>query len=299
MEGSKSITRRIQRVVRRLPEPISGPLIRRALRIDPKKTDDIRFKVADNREELEAAYRLVHDVYVEEGYADPHDSGLRVNLRYALPTTTTFIGSHDDKVVITMTILGDSPLGLPMDMIFSRELYELRCQGRYIAEVGAFASHPDFRRRSQAVAFNTNKIMWQYAVRNLHADDLVIAVNPKHEWIYRYILLFEKISRDVKRYNYVNDAPAIAMRLNLRTAIPRWAKIYSGRPPEGDLHGFFLTRDPVHIRLPETEEPTTRGVVRLEVEREDRNVVDKAVKLIRQDRIHYLFTYTGDDVFSF
>jgi hypothetical protein len=255
MEGSKSITRRVQRLVRRLPDRVSGPLIRNGLHFDPEKTDDICFKIAESREELEAAYRLVHDVYVREGYSDPHDSGLRVNLRYALPTTTTFIGTHEGRVVITMTILGDSPLGLPMDMIFSSELYELRCQGRYIAEVGAFASHPDFRGRSQAVAFNTNKIMWTYATRSLQVDDLVIAVNPKHERIYKHLILFETISTDVKSSHYVKDAPAIAMRLNLRTVVNRWKKHYGGRPPHKNLLHFFFAEDPKHISLPNIDEP--------------------------------------------
>ncbi len=255
MEGSKTFARRLQKLVRRLPDPVSGRLIRNALRVDRSRAVDIHFKVADTREELEAAYRLVHDVYVEEGYADPHESGIRVNLRYALPTTATFVGIHEGRVVMTMTLIGDSPLGVPMDMIFSQELYQLRCQGRYIAEVGAFASHPDFRRRAQAVAFYTNKIMWTYAVRNLNVDDLVIAINPKHVWIYKHLILFEQLSRDVKRYHYVKDAPAVAMRLDLRTSVERWDRAYGRRPLERNLGKFFLTDDPQLIILPETHEP--------------------------------------------
>jgi hypothetical protein len=254
MEGSKTLTRRIQKLLRALPDPISGRLIRRALSIDPSRVEDVRFKIADTKEELEQAYELVHDVYVQEGYADPHTSGIRVNLRYALPTTTTFVGKADGRVVITMTIIGDSPLGLPMDMIFSQELYGLRSADRYIAEVGAFASHPDFRRRQQVAAFYTNKIMWTYAVRHLGVDDLVIAINPKHEWIYKHLLLFEKIG-GLRAYNYVKDAPAIAMRLDLQTVVERWRRWFAGRPPEKNILHFFLTEDPGRVELPEIEEP--------------------------------------------
>jgi hypothetical protein len=254
MEGSRSIARRVQRLVRGLPDPIAGRLIRNGLWIDKNKLGDIRFRIADTREELEACYRLVHDVYVQEGYADPDPSGIRVNLRYALPTTTTFIGHAGRRIAMTMTLIGDSPLGLPMDMIFSRELYDLRKQGRYIAEVGAFASHPDFRRRQQAVGFYTNKIMWTYAIRNLGVDDLVIAINPKHEWIYKHLLLFERIG-SLRLYNYVNDAPAIAMRLDLRTVVDRWTRLYEGRPLEKNLLEFFLCDEPDVIQLPDTGEP--------------------------------------------
>jgi hypothetical protein len=212
------------------------------------------FKVADTREELDAAYRLVHDVYVKEGYSDRHESGMRVNLRYALPTTATVVGKLGEQVVITLTVIGDSPFGLPMDMIFSEELYRLRCRGRYIAEVGALASHPDFRRRQQAVALFADKAIVRYAIRNLGADDMVIAVNPKHEWVYKHLLLFETISRNVKEYHYVNDAPAIAMRLDLNACVERWCRAYAGRPAERNFHEFYVEENASQLDLPAKDE---------------------------------------------
>jgi hypothetical protein len=242
-------------MVRDLPDPISGPLIRKGLVIKPSWVEGVLFKVADTREELEAAYRLVHDVYVEEGYEDVRKPGVRVNLRYALPTTATLIGKVGDQVVITMTIMLDSPLGLPMDMIFSRELFKLRCEGRRLAEIGALASHPDFRRRQQAVALFADKAITKYAIDCLKADDLVIAINPKHEWVYKHLLLFETISSDVKEYKYVNSAPAVAMRLDLKTCHERWSRAYRGRPEECNFHSFFERPDPVHIQIPEDQVP--------------------------------------------
>jgi hypothetical protein len=43
--------------------------------IDRRRASDILFKVANTRGELDAAYRLVHDVYVREAYSDHHESG--------------------------------------------------------------------------------------------------------------------------------------------------------------------------------------------------------------------------------
>jgi len=249
------LARRIQKLLRVLPAAVSGPLIRRNCRIDPTRVEGIVFKIADTREELEAAYRLVHDVYVQEGYADTHASGLRVNLRYALPTTTTFVGIAEGKVVITMTLVGDSPLGLPMDAIFSRELYRFRREGRFIAEVSALASDPDYRKGTQALALFSNKIMWLYAIRSLKVDDLVIAINPKHRWVYQTLILFEPVSSGVKSYHYVKDAPAIAMRLDLRTVMTRLERAYRGLPPGVNLYDFFVNQDSPQILLPDAGEP--------------------------------------------
>jgi hypothetical protein len=228
-------------------------MVRRNLRYDPRKADGVVFKIADTREELEAAYQLVHDVYVKEGYSLPHESGLRVNLRYALPTTATIVGIYQGRVVITLTVIGDSPLGVPMDMIFSQELYALRKRDRYLVEIGALASHPDFRKRRRTLALYADKTSLMYALRNLGADDAVIAVNPKHEWVYKHLVLFDSIST-VKSYHYVNDAPAIAMRLDLRTCVDRWASAYQGRPVQRSFHGLFVADDPEHIQLPDVRE---------------------------------------------
>ncbi len=249
------LARRIQKLLRVLPAAVSGPLIRRNCRIEPNRVEGMVFKVAETREELEASYRLVHDVYVQEGYADAHPSGMRVNLRYALPTTTTFVGIHEGKVVITMTLIGDSPLGLPMDAIFSRELYRLRKEGRFLAEVSALASDPSYRRGTQALTLFSNKIMWLYAIRCLKVDDLVIAINPKHRWVYETLILFEPISTGVKSYHYVKDAPAIAMRLDLRTIIERMGRAYRGLPPGTNLFHFFVNEDSSQIRLPAAGKP--------------------------------------------
>jgi hypothetical protein len=240
--------------MRRLPGPLSAPLIRNRLVVDRNNADGVVFKIADTRDELEAAYRLVHEVYVSEGYTDPHRSGLRVNLRYALPTTATIVGLCEGSVVITLTVIGDSPLGLPMDMIFSEELYAFRKRGRYLVEIGALASHPDYRKRQQALALYADKASLLYAMRHLGADDAVIAVNPRHEWVYKYLMLFETIST-VKGYQYVNGAPAVAMRLELGSSVDRWAKAYASRPSDRNFHDFFVTADPERIQLPEAKEP--------------------------------------------
>jgi hypothetical protein len=249
------LARRIQKLMRILPSAVSGPLIRRNCRIESRHVEGMVFKIAETREELEAAYRLVHDVYVQEGYSDRTGSGMRVNLRYALPTTTTFIGVHEGKVVITMTLVGDSPLGVPMDAIFSRELYRLRTQRRFVAEVSALASDPSYRKGTQALALFSNKIMWLYAIRSLGADDLVIAIHPKHRWVYETLILFEPISSGVKSYHYVKDAPAIAMRLDLRTIEDRLERAYRGLPPGVNLFHFFVEEESPQIQLPDTTEP--------------------------------------------
>jgi hypothetical protein len=185
---------------------------------------------------------------------DPHPTGLRVTEYHRLPDTATFIGKIGDDVVVTMSLIPDSNLGLPMDSEYRSELDTLRIQHRYIAEVGSLASAPSFRNTDQNVPMHGNKIMHTYASQYLKADDLVITINPKHRYFYEHILLFQQIGEE-KQYEFVKGAPAIPMRLDLTTAKRRYAEIYDGRTCDKDLHNFFFVTGSRSIQLPQKMEP--------------------------------------------
>ncbi len=101
--------------------------------------DPVTVKQAETREELEAAYRLVHQSYMEAGYMAPHPSGLRVRAFEVLPQTATFIAVENGDVIGTISLIVDSPLGLPMEESYRAEVSALRRQGRKIAEVSSLA----------------------------------------------------------------------------------------------------------------------------------------------------------------
>ena len=247
---------KMKKMFMKMPDVLKGPILRNQISIDESKLDGTTFEIADTIQKLENAYRLLHDVYVEEGYMAPHPSGMRITHHSLLPKTTTFVGTHYEQIVLTMTLFPDSEAGLPMDSQFSRELDELRMAGRYIAEVGSLASDPGFRNRNQNVPMHANKIMHAYADKYLNLDDFVIAINPKHKWFYKNILLFEQISRQ-RDYGYVKGAPAIVMRMNIKKMEQRFRKTYSRAVPRlpRDLHHFYFQKKSPSIRLPPEKKP--------------------------------------------
>ena len=224
--------------------------LRDRIKINYEYTDSYNFKIADRKEEYECASRLVHDKYVQKGYMTPTESGLRLSLRNALPETTTFIGKKEGIVISTLTLFQDSEMGLPMDAIYKNELDYLRRQGRKIAEVGSLAVHPSVSKQDQTVLMHGNKIMHSYSRNYLGVDDLVMAINPRHQWFYEHILLFEKIG-ELKEYPYVKKAPAVAYRLNLNTAERQYKASYKNKSPEKNLYSFFYVDKSPCIQFPE------------------------------------------------
>lgn len=225
----------------------------------------MEFRVARNREELEAAFALVYREYRKRGYVEGAKSGLRVILHNALPRTACFVGIDDSgRVAATATIVPDSPLGLPMDDCYRAEMDILRAKGKP-CEVVMLASDFGSARgpRPRPIVppiFSFFKVLLDYAMIVLAADYLCAAVNPRHAAAFRYILFQPLGGR--RSYRSVNDAPAVAEFLDLRTLMSRLREsgheiqnaAFGGAPTDpsrfedklafgkGDLDYFFRER---------------------------------------------------------
>ena len=237
-----------------MPPSIQGPIIRNGLQIDESKIGNIIFKIAETKDELTQAFKLVHQVYIEEGYTDDSPSKMRIKLVNALPNTTVLIGKDGDKVIATMTLFEDSPLKLPMDELYHDELNELRIQGRKFMEVGAFVTHRNYRRSNQILPTSISKTMLTYSMKHLKIDDLVIMVTPKHVWVYENMFLFEKIGK-LKHYEGLKNHTVVPLRINLHTCYEKSKRIYKNKPIEKNLHHFFFHSNSPFIQLPKVEKP--------------------------------------------
>ena len=205
---------------------------------------NIVFKTALTHEDYLSAFNLVYKVFVKAGFTSPSKTPFRLAPQHCNTGSRVFIGNFKngniDKLIYSISIFPDSDNGLPMDMIFKNELDLLRQQGRLIAEAGHLAADPKFKMNTMNVPMLGNKILHQYASKHLNADDIVIAIHPKYRWIYEDFLLFEKIG-GVKNYAYANDNPAIAMRMDLRTAEKKYKKAYQNISKKNNLYHFFFT----------------------------------------------------------
>ena len=235
-----------------LPEPARRWLMIRHLHFDPQEVRHVVFKLAESRAEREQAFHLLHDCYERRGLIEHTASGLRVSLHALLPTTATFVGMRNDAVQATLSLIEDSPFGLPMESLYATEISSLRANGRHLAEVGALAVAPSFRRKGVTLMMFNLMIRWAY-FRGV--EDLVITVHPRSAAFYRTLLLFERIG-DVRVYASLRDAPAVALRLDLTTTFARYARTYGSSVTRLDsndrlnLHRFFHLDEFPNLCLP-------------------------------------------------
>jgi hypothetical protein len=200
----------------------------------------VAVRPAVSRAELESAYELVYQNYRIRDYIPPNSYGLRLTIFNAFPGTVTFVGVIRGEVIATVSLIPDTPVGLPMDEIYHDEVQALRDAGRQLVEVTMLADRRLSVHRSLAMVLALMKLVFDYATLSLKSTDLCITVNPHHDRFYREYLLFTPLG-GLRPYPSVSGNPAIARRLDLL----RVEEECQGRPVL--LHRFYEDRTPLSL----------------------------------------------------
>ena len=263
-----SLTRRLLLLYRRvarhainiLPRRVRFAVFRNMIQCDVAPPAKLLLKVAETREELEACFGLLHDAYVAVGFMKPDPSGLRATIYHALPTTTTLLASYDGRVVGTISLIRESPLGFPMQKIFAIEA--LRKTGGKIAEVSALAIERRFQATGGVILFPLMKFMYEYATKLFDTRHLVIAVNPRHIGFYESILFFRRLrANPVPHYDFVNGAPAVGAHIDLKEAPHIYQRHYDHKEAAKNLYRYFTELQMPNIVFPEKRYFTTNDPV--------------------------------------
>ena len=188
----------------------------------------MRVRTARSREDLEAVWRLTHDVYVAEGYAAPQADGmLRHYALDGLPETTVWLAEDDaGQLVGTLSLTLDNPVGLHVDEDFKDVVDgvrgECRREGKVLGAFWRIVSDPSFRGRLEVSLGLVNAGV--EAAASLPVDVSLYTFNPKHESFYRRVLDLEPIAGPRPSHS-VQGAPGILMRGERKKMVARWAGI--------------------------------------------------------------------------
>ena len=199
---------------------------------------DFTYRIAETREDVEGAVRLVYRNYVERRYCNLNRFGVHFYLYDVLPETRTLVALHGDLVVATLTLVFDSPLGLPSGKVYAAELDALRRDGRRIAEVSKLAVDRDLGARGLAVLKGLFRVGWLLAGRVRGSTDFVIMVEPHHERFYARSLLFERAG-ELKPDPEAADAPSVLLRLRLEGGPERYRAAFGEEPRDANPYWYF------------------------------------------------------------
>ena len=255
----------------------STPLLGRLQESVPQFLRPVEFRVVQTLQELKTALGLVYREYLKRNYTQPNPACLKLSIYHALPTTTTFLALHrSGRVLGTISLIVDSPLGLPMDEVYKLELDRLRKQGLVLAETGLLALDTElfgkgiftmFHAKKLLLTLRLFKVMFDYLRARTNTDELVACFNPKHEILYDFLQL--KPLGGLKSYTAANGNPALAKHLNVaetqRRAPAQITQLFYGATPSSrafshklllspeDLHELFVSSSNIFASASPTE----------------------------------------------
>ena len=285
------------RALKWLPRGVRERLLRGLIAFRPDEVEGVTVGVAVTVEELTAASSLLHEAYVARGLTAPHPSRLRVTPHMLLPTTMTFVARQLGRVVATMSLILDGPLGLPMESLCPGEVGPLRSRGRRLAEVGALCVAEGFRRRGITVLLN--KLMWRCAVEIMGVDDLLIAVHPEAEDVYHGVLGFHSIGAVGAYPGLQKRAPALSMHLDLRTMPDDWREQFGTKVSVSNPYHVFFRMEHEQIRMPAPNFPELARTARLAAARVLARACPDAVTQLAPPARRYLSSLLPGSILPF
>lgn len=256
---SPSVGRTVWQTMQYLPRPWKKWFIRQMLPVPLERVPQLSFKIAETYEEIEEALGLVYAGYLERGLVAQNSAQLRLTKYHALPTSPILIAQQGREIVGTLTLILDSPLGMPLESLWNLDRFRQRY--RRPAEVSSLAIKKPFRARRGEILFPLCKFMYMYAKHHLGVDLLLAAVSPSVQEFYRSILLFTPIDHRVLTYDFAQGARAVGLYLPLDGSEDTlWGNEYLGWGSR-DYYSYFLDSHTPHFQFPERKFGETGQVI--------------------------------------
>lgn len=173
-----------------------------------------KVRIANQLELRKKAYMLLHKLYSKMGITPEEPKGMWLSIYDALPETTTFLVEDDESEIVgALTVVFDSPIGLPADALYKEEIDRLRCSGRKVCEIISLGIS-DRAKGSIKLLASLFYCAYLQSWRSKNSTDFVITVHARYEKFYCRNILFKKIG-EVRKYAKVSGAPTVLLNLPL------------------------------------------------------------------------------------
>ncbi len=226
----------------------------------PQLLRPVEFRAVQTADELRAASHLVYLEHLKRNYVRPNAMQVRLSIYHALPTTTTFIARDRRAGILgTISLLEDSPLGLPMDDSYKNELDELRKRNLHLGEASMLVLNSELFGRKVSTLFHPKKLlltlrllkaMFDYLRSSTSVNELVTCVNLKHRALFEFLQL--KPLGGPKSYSGANSTSSVARHLNILEAqynpVSPAHQFFYGEPPSPKAFANRLRLSPTDLR---------------------------------------------------
>jgi hypothetical protein len=156
------------------------------------------------------------------------EGGLWLSVYDALPETTTFVAKNGQgSIEGALTVVFDSPIGLPADALYNEEIDEIRNSERQICEFVSLGISKTVKKSVKVLAclFYCGFL---HAWQKNKSRELIITVHSRFENFYRRNIFFNRIGPE-RKYTKVNGAPTVLLKISLE-ALSRLRRTHRAFP---------------------------------------------------------------------
>ena len=167
-------------------------------------------RVANQLELRQKAYKNMHAIYSKTGIAENNGNGLWLSIYDALPETTTLIAEdRKGEIAGTLTLVFDSPIGLPADELYKKEIDGLRDTCNPVCEFVSLGVSKEGKSSLKVLA-GLFYCGFLYAWQKSNAVISIITSHSRDERFYSRNFSFEKLGPE-RHYAKVNGAPTVLL----------------------------------------------------------------------------------------
>lgn len=221
-----------------LPRPLRYALYRRQVHLELEPPAELTVRLARTREELETAYRILHDAYSADGLMPQHPSGMRVPIFFSLPATSTAIATWNDRIVATVSFVRDGVFGVPMGRYL--DVSVLRRKGARSVEISALAVERGFRGHHGRILFALFRFVTLYAERCIGCDNVACLVESFRADLYRGLMAFHDLPDGHREQYEACTRPVDGLFTCICEAREALSALYPRWPRERDLQAYLF-----------------------------------------------------------
>lgn len=189
----------------------------------------------------EKAFKLAYDTYKSKGYSIKSD-GLWLTIYSLHPDTVIFLALRSEQTVGTVSVIPDSVLGLPSDLLFPEHLAALRKIGRRICEAFSLVVADRPPNGFLELPMHLFRLVYLSAVYLMDGTEVTSSFMEHHKEFYTRFLLFDEISAD-SRISPRTGQKVRYGRINLETMKERYKKIFGHLSGRRNLHRWFFENE--------------------------------------------------------
>lgn len=158
------------------------------------------------------------------------------------PHTLTFLAMKAGQAAGTISIVPDSRLGLPADVIFPEQLAVLRKAGRRLGEIFSLGVNEGIAHSALDLTMHLYRLVHLAATHLFDNTDIVASVMAHHAVFYSKVLLFDEVSPESRQSPKTGER-VVFTRMNLETMEHRYAARYSRLKGKRNLFRWFFQNE--------------------------------------------------------